>query len=812
MAERSHSWSRPVLDEKAVRQALEAMRSGKNLPPHHPLRYFVGIQQQTAAPHVLGGDVPVQLAVFSHLTEAIGMRRTALRDAEEGASETACDSRNIEWDFRQNNPELEAWTVLFYRYVCASAPTSLQSLAELVHQDERTLRRRYQVGLTLLTRHLVEREQETRRQQRRAVQQSQLPSPVPPRLFGVDSLLDTVEHVLTDGEPPRHVVLTGVMGVGKTSAALALAHRVIQSERYDDLLWLDGSGRKDWPVSSLFDEVQAHLGLSAHQDADTEQVVSTLLMARRVILFLDHADTLCEGDLDAVLARFSQVDIVIMSRHYAPSSQWVYHIQLEGIARDAIFHMIERAADLDGNKGARQCLRHFDAIWQQLGGIVGAWRLVMGAANSLPVATAVSEVVSGSFLNAVWGQLAGEEWQVLTLPLLFRHFRVTYEELEAIAGPLVARLPHVLSELTGRGLLCFDPMAGTYHYTFAEATESMLVTLCLNHDQVSHELQVREYLLDRIAIRVRDLEAASCSASALHILKHANVLGLPANTLCGFLMRLAPQIEEGGDWYSWSVLLSQIRSSHQDAWPCRECQLWYAVAQRHLGYLADAEALLTNLVDSQQDIRSYAGAACELAVVLRYRGQWDRASELLESALQAYAEIAAEDGVARCVLELAQLALEIERPSRALSVLGRLGKRTPRSLAIAGQAHLMLHEPARALSFVYEALNLLPESSPQQGRVLALLGQVYFELARHSDALETTRLAIGWLDQARDLIGFARASNNLAIMYAATSHSASDRTRAEMGELLERALAIQEGAGDVLGAAVTRQNIDWFGD
>mgnify|MGYP003642082374 CR=1 FL=1 len=66
---------------------------------------------------------------------------------------------NIDEDFTQNNEHLEAWSVLYYRYVRVDLRLSISDFQNVASQSDRNLRRRQTLGYTLLCHHLLSLEQ-----------------------------------------------------------------------------------------------------------------------------------------------------------------------------------------------------------------------------------------------------------------------------------------------------------------------------------------------------------------------------------------------------------------------------------------------------------------------------------------------------------------------------------------------------------------------------------------------------------------------------------------------------------------------------
>jgi len=62
---------------------------------------------------------------------------------------------NLDEDFIQNNEYLEAWSILYYRYVRVDLRLSIIDFQNVAGQSDRNLRRRQKVGYTLLCHHLL---------------------------------------------------------------------------------------------------------------------------------------------------------------------------------------------------------------------------------------------------------------------------------------------------------------------------------------------------------------------------------------------------------------------------------------------------------------------------------------------------------------------------------------------------------------------------------------------------------------------------------------------------------------------------------
>src|ERR1700687_1705717 len=131
------------IEDNSVFQALEAMRQGKALAAANPLSQFVSIQQPYDPSVTLQGTTVSDLKVFRILAYLI---RSRLNHHRQLLGLPTASPRNqvvaAATDFQSGNTELQAWSVLYHRYVRVGLDLSPKQLADLVGQAERTIHRR----------------------------------------------------------------------------------------------------------------------------------------------------------------------------------------------------------------------------------------------------------------------------------------------------------------------------------------------------------------------------------------------------------------------------------------------------------------------------------------------------------------------------------------------------------------------------------------------------------------------------------------------------------------------------------------------
>ncbi len=304
-----------------LKRVLDAARSARPIPAT-PLKAFEVVRQRLMDPSGVADSSATDYLLVDWLAEQIAEGLSWHRQHYHlSPPDPACGLEEalagLAADFRQGSGELEAWSLLYHRYVRVDLNLSWVQLEAATLQDSRTLRRRQQHGLHRLAHQLLHREREARLASHRDRLRRALPPAPGYELVGRAEVIEQAWQVLAGQDRRRHLAFIGPGGIGKTVLAASLAHRLLETVGLDNVAWLVP------PPNTAIQEVAAQFaGALGLFSADME-VLRTYCQMWEVLLVLDGAEHLVAGDTSGCEQLCAFLDSVADARVVITSRAWL---------------------------------------------------------------------------------------------------------------------------------------------------------------------------------------------------------------------------------------------------------------------------------------------------------------------------------------------------------------------------------------------------------------------------------------------------------------------------------------------------------
>jgi tetratricopeptide (TPR) repeat protein len=716
----------PIIEVESVRSALDAMRNAEPLGTAHPLSQFLSIR-----PYTLGGAAGSDSAIFGHLSQII--RRRLARHREVQHIETISSGpEQLSHDFQANSDELQAWSMLYYRYVRVDLDLSYEKLEVITRQPKRTLTRRQSKGINRLTYDLARHETKIRLQQREAALRTQLPLPFAPPLIGRKPLLNEIVTRLTEPDLPRHVLLYGAPGIGKSSLALAAAHQLVDQGAIQNVVWLD----KIAP-DQLVEQIALRLGLIQGQHIGTHlQMVDTLIVLDNI--FTGNPELL--GVLGA--AR------LIMCANHAPTTD-ITTIHVPDLDQDSALNLMSRESQ---RQRQNEKLDFFSQLYAEFGGNPGALKAALHGGKYYDPA----QITAGLFDWNKLSTLAKLLWLILALSESCTETAL-YALLQEFSG---ATVKQTLLQLHHESALSKDPHELIMLTPLARAFAQ----------QILQDGTERALVHSAVGRWVDWALAQHNRPQLLFLLAALHDADIGSQMRLDLVYALAPVVEHSGAWTLWRSTLSALYDTvrgQDHAW----VGLHLGIAYRWLAQWTEAAYLLAEVIDEAGrigDFETQADAMIELAAVERYQGQRDSAAKMIERAARYYRRQKLSDSLERAAVELIQLSLDTGDLKSALRQFNEIAapfEKSPRVWNV--QALLAMHtnDLDLALEAALQAQRGLQSDLPRLARAITLLGQIHYRRGDWRAAIDHLLSAMAIMEQTGDQLGHARARMNLAAVF-----------------------------------------------
>jgi tetratricopeptide (TPR) repeat protein len=788
-----------------LKRVLDAIRLARTLPPT-PLQTFRAVEQfrleSMSGNQSVTDEYVVAAWLMSEITAGLDHQRTLYAlEPPRSQVDLKVASTQVENDFRQDAVELEAWSVLYYRYVRVDLGLDWAQLSDAGHQIQRTLRRRQEHGLTRLLHHLMNRETEARQHAHLELLHAQTrPVPGTP-LVGRERMEEQAWAHLTKPSGRRHVALVGPGGIGKSTLAAVLAHRAIDDLELDAAVWIEVA--VDMTLADLLSHCEEALGLSAAHGTG----LGSYCQSHEILVVVDEIESLAESqvaatlDLQSVCEALGDARLIVTGRQRGILG--IRSLELGELSETQAQILVDRISrgnlDLDTHR--------WQVIWKEAGGNPLALQVATPLVARLPgAALEMAFPLAGSrdhremlehLYDASWAQLAPPSREIWMAAWLLPPQSIDPEMLMLAARQDLVSFSEHMQQLIQGCLL--DYVVDVDRYTLHAVAQSYLTTRVRQPDYHPAIVGFGERL------SAATLGSPQASAIAFRLLELCDVLELDLSSRLRLIEGAWPNLSRVGQWAKWRpVLARHVAEAQMVQHPMLGRLLrWYGISCRWLGDYHDAEHLLQEALHHSpfdRAPRDYIASLIELAVIHRSQGRLNSAVASIRTALPLAEQTKDSAAVERCMLELAQLALDKAEPRLALEQLRPLSP-TARWHALASDAYLLQGEFDQALDHAQQMLDFVGQAVvPNRARAEAALGRIYLAQGHLDRAEDHLSLAVSYLKKSQDMAGWARASSALGEVYRLQNEAE------QAADWLEEAAAIQRALQDRVGLVTTLES------
>lgn len=767
----------PSITEHAVRKTLENLLYASATPPRETsLRLLALVDEALTDPDFPRTEYAAEIVLANLLTSLIVEKLSECQRSAGLPHFTPTAPLEMILDqireASQNNIEMAAWGLLYYRFVRIDLKFNWKSIENLLGIDERTLRRYMTHGIRRVTENLVMLEWDARSRQRKHRLRSALPSEVnTQQLIGRDKILSRIINLL-QGENPTVIYITGIEGIGKSAVAACALHRLIEVEILDHIIWVND------PESSTF-VIQTLTQLLPDGASFRLQEYFTL---NRVVIVLDGVEKLLPTALEQLLELVDKAYIILTSRVYFRLGRVQHHFALSELSEENSFALAKRVSEnVVHENDYKPTQDDLHAIWEQTGGNPQA--IILVAADM-----SFGLLNAGSSAAHIYGNM--------------------YRDLSSDARYgwcLLALLPAATISLLEMIGLKTDTLVLLQRLHFLERQQ----------DSLTLSNSARFYIQTQHSKHweIRDLlHAALHHLDSLKKEQAHNLL----DVFEGLLLTTWAQIPD--DYVlSWIELFYEtgLSRGHHAVWcsiferyfdkiTTSSFTLWtaYAKCLRRVFAWDKSQIELEQIIAicGQKGLfKQQANALLELAILHRYRGKYQEAQAVLRRVSNNL--FGDSDFSRRVIAERAQIAVDVRDADSAKQFLSKLDEESAKTLLLKGEIYFLLHEYKACLECAERVKARDQKDSLAAAHVYTLIARCYLAVGLIDEAHNHFVNALITFEKTDDVYGIGRAALNLSVVLI--QQEAYDEAR----KLLERAEHIQRSLGDRSALLVTQHNL-----
>ncbi len=749
----------PYISLDDVRTALDSLIATQQSKSFAPLLELSLIDEYLLQHDLPASDSQRTFVLHRILAELIETNLVAVRATYELPHRNEQETRQralrrLSAEVDADKRELLHWSLLYYRYLRDDLQITNDEFAAHLHIVKRTVIRSFVRAAERIRDSLIELEWHARHTQRTRRLLSRIPASTHGTLFGREAIHEHfVAHI---SNQLGLVTVTGEAGVGKTALVASITEHLVAEGHWQQLVWVDAV-----TSAEAFKNVVTTQSLPEVRRVDWAQYT----LVNPTLIVLDNASALSNADLIACVEWVSRAQLIVMGRKLPAT-------------------LIQRAAlhlDLPtlGEPASTEFARHLTEV-------------------DARVDVDIGDVVRNSGGNP------------RRLMLGVRGLGEPHALVQNALGALDTRALHAWYMVL---LTQADPDAATlllapYKSEVVTLAEQHLITESVGSYTIDAPLQpilwaTMEQYADAVAL-VSEIDVALSLdpqkmflVTAYLLTKHKGMVG------ASFRLQWMRQLSETGQQYEHCARFVEVLDANladfaaSDALDLRltrgvclrRCGQWHAATR--------AFEQILHIAGTHGYFEQQAEAMLELAVVLRYRGNYEGALKLLERASERIPASLAY----LLHLEWAQILVDSGDVRAVHNHLDALRHTSVRGELLRAEVALLQRDYTHAEQQARAILGWLPPKSAAVGLVFTLLSRCRAAMGDFVTACTYATRAVTIFERLDDPFALARARSVLgALLIEAQQHEDAEA-------LLNLAAETQRVIGDAAGLYSTQHNL-----
>ncbi|MFD5899688.1 BTAD domain-containing putative transcriptional regulator [Streptomyces sp. NPDC060366] len=653
---------------------------------------------------------------------------------------------------------------------------------------------------------------------------------------GDKALIETVEAVLTGGAGQRAVgvvVMIGKPGIGKSTTATHIAHRLSGQVFPDGQLYCDlrGAGAEPVAPADALGRFLRALGIPgpvipASLDERAE-MYRTLMATRRVLVVLD--DAYDESQVRPLLPGSDNCAVLVTSRSRMTALPGARRIELKILDETRALELMGLILGPDRVSDEREAAR---ALIRTVGGLPLALRIVAARLAARPHWSLASMVNRLANERHRLDELAYGEMTIRTsLSLTFDGLDPTDRHLLRLLS--LAQGPTLPGWLAGA--LMDDHRAQPSDLMEPLVDVQMLDVVSVEstgefryrfHEIIKVYAREQLAVTDSLPVRQSATERMLGGWLALAERAHRKIYGGDYTVLHGSAPRWVPPADyveellaDPLDWLDREQenLCNAVEHAAKEGldelcWDLATTLVTLFEARGYLDHWETTHRVALAAVRRSGNRRGTAALLSSLGTLYLSSGRPDESRKSLDQALAIFDELGDRGGLALCRRDLALLERQAGDDERALALydhsirdFGLVGDIVGRASVLTQSAHIWMRRghTAAAHAQLEEALGIYRSVGYTGGEARALrrVGQVLFQRGEHDEAERTLTGVLAMVRASGDLIGEGHLLRNLGEL------KAGQERYEEARGFFVRALAVREQIMDHGGAEIVRRDI-----